>query len=54
MRYTFASWLVMEGVSLYEVQDLLRHNPITERERYALLAPDQAAETAAKLDRVGG
>ena len=40
LRHTFASWLVMEGVRLFEVSKLLRHASIQIIERYAHLAPD--------------
>ena len=40
LRHTFASWLVMEGVPLFEVSKLLRHASIQMTERYAHLAPD--------------
>ena len=39
LRHTFASWLVMEGVPLFEVSKLLRHASIQMTERYAHLAP---------------
>ena len=40
LRHTFASWLVMEGVPLFEVSKLLRHASIQMTERYAHLAPN--------------
>ena len=40
LRHTFASWLVMKGVPLFEVSKLLRHASIQMTERYAHLAPD--------------
>jgi site-specific recombinase XerD len=39
MRHTAASWLVMDGVPLYDVQALLGHESITTTQRYAHLAP---------------
>ena len=41
LRHDFASRLVMEGISLYEVRDLLGHASITTTERYAHLADEQ-------------
>lgn len=40
MRHTAASWLVMDGVDLYRVQDLLGHESFATTQRYAHLAPD--------------
>ena len=40
LRHTFASLLVNQGVSLYEVQTLLGHSSIQMTQRYAHLAPD--------------
>jgi len=49
LRHTFASWLVMEGVSLFEVSKLLRHASIQMTERYAHLAPDYLHDAVASL-----
>lgn len=48
LRHTFASWLVMQGVSLYVVKDLLGHSSIAVTERYAHLSPD-AGRTAVQM-----
>lgn len=40
MRHTAASWLVQDGVPLYDVQALLGHESFTTTQRYAHLAPD--------------
>lgn len=37
--HTFASWLIMAGVSLYIVKDLLGHSSITVTEQWTHLAP---------------
>jgi integrase len=49
LRHTFASWLVMQGVSIYIVKDLLGHASITQTEIYAHLAPDQGAQAVQGL-----
>lgn len=41
LRHDFASRLVMQGVSLYEVRDLLGHASIQMTERYSHLADEQ-------------
>ena len=40
MRHTAASWLVMDGVPLYDVQALLGHESFATTQRYAHLAPE--------------
>jgi len=35
LRHTFASWLVMNGIALFEVSKLVRHSSIQMTERYA-------------------
>jgi Phage integrase family len=40
MWHTPASWLVQDGVPLYDVQALLGHESFATTQRYARLAPD--------------
>ena len=40
LRHTFASRLVQQGVSLYEVMHLTGHKSLEMVQRYAHLAPD--------------
>jgi len=49
LRHTCASWLVMEGVPLFEVSKLLRHASIQMTERYAHLAPDHLHDAVASI-----
>ena len=46
LRHTFASTLVNNGVSLYEVQKLLGHAHIRTTERYAHLRQERLQESA--------
>ena len=49
LRHTHASWLVQNGVSLYEVQKLLGHSSSRVTEVYSHLEPDQMHETVNRL-----
>jgi site-specific recombinase XerD len=40
MRHTAASWVVQDGVPLYDVQALLGHESFATTQRYAHLRPD--------------
>ncbi|MGW4426081.1 tyrosine-type recombinase/integrase [Streptosporangium sp. NPDC004631] len=44
MRHTAASWLVQDGVPLYDVQALLGHESFQTTQRYAHLQPDAHAK----------
>lgn len=49
LRHTFASWLVQDGVSLYEVQKLLGHSNIAVTQIYSHLQPEQLHNTVNKI-----
>ncbi|TAK62803.1 MAG: site-specific integrase [Bacteroidetes bacterium] len=49
LRHTFASWLVQDGVSLYEVQKLLGHSNIAVTQVYAHLQPERLHETVNRI-----
>jgi integrase len=50
LRHTFASWLVQDGVSLYEVQKLLGHSSSKVTEIYSHLQPEQMHNTVNRID----
>ncbi len=47
--YTFASWLAIQGTSLYEIKELLGHKSIEMTERYAHLLPDVKRKAVNRL-----
>jgi integrase len=50
LRHTFASWLVQDGASLYEVQKLLGHSSSSVTEIYSHLQPEQMHSTVNRID----
>lgn len=54
LRYTAASWLVMEGVVLYAVGQILGHKTPRMTQRYAHLSPEYTAGAVGKLDGIMG
>ena len=50
LRHTFASWLVQDGVSLYEVQHLLGHSSSKVTEVYAHLQPSEMHSTVNRIE----
>ena len=49
LRHTFASWLVQDGVSLYEVQKLLGHSNIAVTQVYSHLQPEGLHNTVNRI-----
>jgi integrase len=52
LRHTFASWLVQNEASLYQVQKLLGHSSIRVTERYSHLVPENLRTTLNKISIV--
>jgi integrase len=50
LRHTFASWAVMRGVSLKELQELLDHSSLAMTMRYAHLALERLRSAVARLE----
>ena len=49
LRHNFASWLVQDGVSLYEVQKLLGHSSTKVTEVYLHLQPEMRHDTVNRI-----
>jgi integrase len=54
LRHTFASWAVMRGVTLKELQELLGHASLTMTMRYAHLAPEHLRTAVTRLEGLTG
>jgi site-specific recombinase XerD len=50
LRHTFASWAIMRGVSLKELQELLGHSSLAMTMRYAHLAPERLRSAVTRLE----
>ncbi len=53
LRHTFASWLVQDGATLYEVQKLLGHSSLTMTQIYSHLEPEQLQKTVNRITCLG-
>jgi integrase len=49
LRHTFATWLVQDGVSIYEVQKLLGHSSVKVTEVYSHLAANELHKAVNKI-----
>lgn len=50
LRHTFASWAMMRGASIKELQELLGHASLTMTMRYAHLSPERLRTAVSRLD----
>jgi integrase len=50
LRHTFATWLVQERISIYEVQKLLGHSSIAITQIYSHLAPSELHHAVNKIE----
>jgi integrase len=50
LRHTFASWAVMRGVSMKELEELLGHSSLAMTMRYAHLAPERLRSAVTRLE----
>ena len=50
LRHTFASWAVIRGVTLKELQELLGHASLAMTMRYAHLAPEHLRTAVSRLE----
>ncbi len=49
LRHSFASWLALDGTSLYEIMELMGHRDIKMTQRYAHLMPSIKKKAVNKL-----
>jgi integrase len=50
LRHTFASWAIMRGVTLKELQELQGHSSLAMTMRYAHLAPEHLRTAVSRLE----
>jgi integrase len=54
LRHTFASWLCLQGTSIFTVKELMGHKRIEMTMRYSHLLPDHKKEAVLQLARTQG
>ena len=50
LRHTYASWLVLSGANLFDIQKLMGHKTMEMTQRYAHLSPKHLSNTVALLE----